>query len=437
VSTTIIDRRPAGKGKSTVNRRKFLKRVRGQVRDAVKEIIRDGNIGDIVDGKQKKIRVPGKGLEQPTIHHSEGGIHDYVIPGNKKYVQGDREERPQSGDGGDGGSTASDEEGTSEDGFVFSLTHKEFLELFFEGLELPDLVKKNITTLEEFTMKRSGFATDGSPSRLNILRTMRQARGRNRALTASKRKRLKLAKQELADVNLRIENLIAQGLDTSEEEKTQQALNDEIAKLSAKIQKVPFIDDVDLRYNRWDKHPTPTTQAVMFNIMDVSGSMGEWEKEMAKRFFMMLYLFLTKNYERVDIVFIRHHTVAKEVDEQEFFYSTETGGTLVSPALELMNDIIKERYPLNQWNVFACQASDGDNWLNDNVKAYETMRSIILPQLQYYAYIEINQDGDINGGSDLWPHYKRLTDEHDNMASSIIFDVNDIYPVFRELFEKK
>ena len=113
----------------------------------------------------------------------------------------------------------------------------------------------------------------------------------------------------------------------------------------------------------------------MFCLMDVSGSMDEERKDIAKRFFILLYLFLTRNYERIEVVFIRHHTIAKEVDEDEFFHSRESGGTVVSSALKLMQEIIRERYPLTEWNIYAAQASDGDNWDDDSSSAITCRRA--------------------------------------------------------------
>jgi uncharacterized sporulation protein YeaH/YhbH (DUF444 family) len=97
----------------------------------------------------------------------------------------------------------------------------------------------------------------------------------------------------------------------------------------------------------------------MFCLMDVSGSMGEREKDLAKRFFMLLHLFLKRRYERLDIVFIRHTHDAQEVDEHTFFYSRQSGGTIVSTALEEMKKIVHDRYATGEWNIYAAQASDG------------------------------------------------------------------------------
>jgi len=433
MSHIIIDRRKNSKGKSTTNRQRFLKRVKKQVNDAVKDVIRDGKIGDIVNSKEKKIKIPGKGLNQPTFQHDkDGGIKDTVRPGNKDFNQGDRIKRPEGGGGGGGKKGSKD--GVGEDEFTFHLTKEEFLDLFFEDLELPDMIKKNIAKLDEFENQRAGFSIDGNQSRLNIKQSMRQARGRKIGLRAPKKKKLKAAQKELA--------LLEDSVTTYDASKDAEIavrieeLKTIIATLKRQIKAIPFLDDMDLRYNRWEKVPVPTTQAVMFGIMDVSASMGEWEKEMAKRFFMLMLLFLHYNYERVDIVWIRHHIQAKEVDEDEFFHSKETGGTIVSSALEMMSDIIKDRYPVHAWNIFGCQISDGDNWYEDNLNATEILKNQILPLSQYFAYVEVDQRR-AAGESDLWGPYESVKAGSKKMEMSIVNDVTEIYPVFRKLFEKR
>lgn len=437
----IIDRRKNDKKKSSTNRARYVRRVREQVKDAVKEIIRDGSIQDNLNGGSKKIRIKKKNLSQPEFHHDKnGGIRDIVQPGNKQFEQGDRLPKPK-GEGGGGGGSKGSPDGEGQDEFEFALSREEFLDLFFEDLELPDMVKKDMVTVDSYVMKRAGFTVDGNPSRLNILRSMKMAKGRRVALKAPKKAEIKELEEQLA----LLQQQYTRGLGDVEAEEIKKqivVLEEEIARLKRKKKAVPFIDDIDLRYNRWEKHPQPTTQAVMFGIMDVSGSMDEWKKEMAKRFFMLMLLFLQYNYERVDIVWIRHHTTAKEVDEQEFFYSQESGGTLVSPAYEMMMDIIKDRYPLNQWNVFGTHISDGDDYSGDSPIARDVLSQRILPISQYFAYVEVKQDfllepSTAGSNSDLWPFYEPLTETHKNFVMSVINDVSQIYPVFRKLFEKR
>jgi hypothetical protein len=210
-------------------------------------------------------------------------------------------------------------------------------------------------------------------------------------------------------------------------------LEDEIRRLEDKIATIPFVDTFDLRYRNRIIEPSPTTQAVMFCLMDVSGSMDATRKEMAKRFFILLYLFLTRTYENIQVVFIRHHTIAKEVNEEDFFYSRETGGTVVSSALELMHKIIKERYPTSDWNIYAAQASDGDNWDGDSPNCSNLLNESIMPLLQYFAYVEIMP----HNHQSLWRHYEGVNAQHRNFDMQSIDNVNEIYPVFRKLFARK
>lgn len=433
MSHIIIDRRKNDKKKSSVNRSRYVRRVREQVKEAVKDIIRDGTIAENLGSSEKKVKISRKGLNKPTFQHdNKGGKKDHVLPGNKDFQSGDRVDRPPEGGSGRGKEGGMD--GEDQDDFEFSLTREEFLDMFFEDLELPDLVKRDMVSVVNYVMKRSGFTTDGNPSRLNILRSMKHAKGRRIALRTPKKREIEELEKELANLQL---------VETSgSEEKRKYVLsrieeiNERITMLKRKAKAIPFLDDGDLRYNRWDKVVQPTTQAVMFGIMDVSGSMGEWEKEMAKRFFMLMLLFLQHNYERVDIVWIRHHSIPKEVDEDEFFYSSESGGTVVSTALELMKEIIDERYPPNLWNIFGTQISDGDNTHQDLAVASDVMEKQILPISQYFAYVEVDQHGEA-GQSDLWPYYEKLAGSNKNFVLSIVDDVAKIFPTFHKLFEKK
>jgi len=176
----------------------------------------------------------------------------------------------------------------------------------------------------------------------------------------------------------------------------------------------------------------PTSKAVMFCLMDVSGSMDEARKDLAKRFFILLYLFLTRHYEKIDIVFIRHHTQAQEVDEQNFFHSTETGGTVVSSALVLMEEIARARYPTSEWNIYGAQASDGDNWHHDSGRCRELLANNILPLCRYFAYVQVAEEE-----QNLWDEYSALAADAKAFAIRKVTEASQIYPVFRELFKKE
>ena len=162
--------------------------------------------------------------------------------------------------------------------------------------------------------------------------------------------------------------------------------------------------------------------------------MSEHMKELAKRFFMLLYVFLNKRYKKVDIVFIRHTDEAKEVDEQTFFHGTESGGTRVSSALHEVKKIAKERYARDEWNIYVAQASDGDNDPRDNVEATALLTGDILPFSQYYAYLEVNEPGHGSAASSLWRAFEALHDPR--LAQRAVSRREDIYPIFRELFSR-
>jgi len=420
--TQIIDRRINGKNQSAVNRQRFLRRFREQIRKSVSDAISQRSIKDIDRGES--VNIPTKDTNEPIFHHGAGGKREVVQPGNTDFVTGDKIPRPPSGGGsGPGKGQASNSDQTGEDDFVFQLTREEFLEFFFEDLELPDLVKTQLVAIPEYKYVRAGYTTSGVPTNINVIRSMKGALARRIALQNPYIKQLKQAEQEYDELKTIHE----------EDDPRMVALRKEIERLKAKIKAIPFIDTFDLRYNHRIKEPTPTTRAVMFCLMDVSGSMNEERKDIAKRFFILLYLFLTRAYENIDVVFIRHHTTAKEVDEQEFFYSRETGGTVVSSALELMHEIIMERYPTSDWNIYAAQASDGDNWEGDSPTCREILVNKIMPCVQYYAYVEITA----YEHQSLWREYEKVKANFGNFAIQDIAGLSSIYPVFRELFKKQ
>src|ERR1700690_510880 len=413
----LVDRRLSGRNRSAVNRQRFLRRFKGQIREAVTDAISGRKVADLERGEQ--VSIPSKDLSEPIFRHGPGGRRNVIHPGNKEFVSGDRVDRPE--DGGAGGGASQDGEGM--DDFVFELSKEEFMDFFFQDLALPDLVKKQLAAVPEVKRVRSGFVSQGNPSNLNVVRSMKKAVGRRLALASGPREALREAEEALED-------LVAAGLGASAEA---DELREFIETLKNRIAAVPFIDTWDLRYvNRVDQ-PQPSSQAVMFCLMDVSGSMDENRKNIAKRFFMLLYLFLTRSYERIDVVFIRHHTVAKEVDEEDFFSSRESGGTVVSSALALMREIILERYPTASWNIYAVQASDGDNREDDSPRCRELLVQGLLPLVQYFAYVEI----EAREPQSLWNEYEKVRALSQRFAMQRILSLEDIYPVFRELFRKK
>ncbi len=419
--TRIVDKRKNGKNRSAVNRRRFLQRYKQQIKRAVADAVSQRSITDIEQGE--RINIPTRDISEPTFRHGRGGRREIVHPGNEEFLPGDKIPRPKGGGAGGSGSGKASKDGEGVDEFAFELSKEEFMEFFFEDLELPNLVKRKLTAIKSPKSVRAGFTTDGSPNNINVIRSLRSALGRRIALGAPYRKRLREAQERL--------EALKRHPDPAPE--SIRELEDEIRRLRIKINAIPFLDPVDLRYNHRITVPQPSTQAVMFCLMDVSGSMDQLKKEIAKRFFILLYLFLTRNYERIDIVFLRHHTIAKEVDEHDFFYSRETGGTVVSSVLELMRDIVAERYDPEEWNIYAAQASDGDNWHDDSPRCRELLLQDILPKVQYFAYVEITPEHH----QSLWYEYQEVAAACAHFAMQRIDGPGDIYPVFRELFKKQ
>jgi uncharacterized sporulation protein YeaH/YhbH (DUF444 family) len=416
----FIDRRDQSSKKSTVNRQRFLKRFKSQIKKAVSDAVNKRGITDIV--QEETVTIPSKDLMEPQFSTGHGGKIERVLPGNDVFQKGDTIKRPPPNQSqGSGGEASNSGDGT--DPFIFQLSKEEFLDVFFEDLELPDLIKKELAKISEWETVRTGISHTGTPTNINIVRSMRAATGRRLSLGGPLRGQLKKLEQDLTQY---------------EKEPTghQQQIDEikaKIASIHRRLNKIPFIDTIDLRYNNFTKISKPSTQAVMFCIMDVSGSMDEPKKEIAKRFFILLYLFLTKNYKHIDLVFIRHHTAAKQVDEQEFFYSRETGGTVVSSALELLEHLLHTKYSNQAWNIYIAQASDGDNWNADSPYCGKILADKVLPLAQYYAYVEIMP----RHHQSLWEVYQSLANQNPHFAIQTIHQLSDIYPVFRELFKRK
>jgi uncharacterized protein len=414
----IIDRRLAGKNKSIGNRERFLRRYKEQIREAVRGAVSGRSIRDMEQAEN--ITIPRKDISEPVFHHGQGGLRDTVHPGNTDYLRGDRIERPPGGGAGRGGQASDSGEG--EDDFVFTLNKEEFMQVFFEDLALPHLLRTQIGDTPEWKSHRAGYTHDGTPGNLAVARSMRGALGRRLALGAAARRELKALKHRLLELE---QNPLGHDPEI-------RRLRLDIQALTLRLKGIPFLDPLDLRFRGLVKTPVPTAKAVMFCLMDVSGSMDEARKDLAKRFFVLLYLFLTRHYERIDIVFIRHHTQAQEVSEDEFFHATESGGTVVSSALELMHKIQQERYSPQEWNIYGAQASDGDNYSNDSGRCRELLAEKLLPVCRYFAYVQVAEPE-----QNLWEMYTQLQDGNTNFAMRKATEQDQIYPVFRDLFKKE
>lgn len=430
----IIDRRKNGKNKSSENRQKFLRRYRQSISEAVRKGVANRRISD-VDKKGVDIKINRKSISEPYFGHDyDTGIRKGVNTGNYKYTEGDRIRKPMSGDGQGGGAGNG---GDGEDEFTFSISKEEFMEYFFQDMALPNLIKRTLLGSNNFKIERAGYSTVGIPANLDLSRSMIQAIGRRFALKGSHSKMV-------TELQLELEDLLA--IRESDRTPEQNARIQEIPSLIAEHERrsgnIPFIDDFDLRYKLHKKIPRPTNRAVMFCIMDVSGSMGEHEKDLAKRFYTLLYLFLTKMYEKVDVRYIRHHHEAREVDEEAFFYDRDSGGTIVSTGFRIIDDIIKSDYPAKEWNIYIAQTSDGDNWETDDADLKNILNERILPKCQHMAYLEVGRDGDwrTKDGyeTQIWKTYAPLMERWvGKMDMKKLRDLNDVGDVFKEFYRKR
>jgi len=431
----IVDRRLNPGGKNLANRQRFMRRAKSLIRKAVHDSATNRSIKDADQGGE--VALPTQGMHEPSFRRAAGtGIREHLLPGNKQYIEGDTIARPEGG--GDGEGSEGSQDGEGQDDFRFALSRDEFVELFLEDLELPDLAKRKVVDAEAVSWQRAGYSVSGSPANLAINRTVRNSLSRRIALKRPKAEDIAQLQAEIDAIETDAAALSDAALMARLEE-----LKAELGRKQRRTSLIPYIDPLDVRYRRFDPVPKPVAQAVMFCLMDVSGSMTEHMKDLAKRFYSLLYIFLRRRYKNVDVVFIRHTHVAAEVDEDTFFHSPETGGTVVSTALEEMQKVILERYSPDNWNIYAAQASDGDNTASDNDKTANLLTKSILPACQYYAYLEVGRDsehfppGFIRRDSDLWQTYSSIIRNGAPMQMRKVGHRRDIYPVFRELFAKK
>lgn len=485
--TLIIDRRQEpvrhtfGKDKA-----RFLNRIRDAVHKAVQDKAADGPIKDIGKGGVK-IPVPKALTQEPVIHHQRSPIFKKVFPGNL-YDVGDIVEVPSGGGGGSGpgegeGSPDADDD---QDDFIW-LSEKEFLNIFFDGRVLPDMVKLHSQANTITERQRSGYISKGPSHKLDMNVTNQKRRGEQIVFNkvAEKRMLKNFAEQydiyrgykpDFPEIELKGKKSKNDQLDTVETAlKTMSGDIDpeenggyDSKLLSAMFNCVSTIEEaVDpsviaepdmkrlevlrtrlpeavktardakkfqsrhLTYKFDDEVQKPAAKAVMICKMDVSYSMTQEDKNTAKAFFFILNQFLEKNYDEVEMVFITHTTTAEEVDEEEFFYGQRTGGTIVSSCLEKEQEIIKERYNTAEWNIYSVQASDGDNPTPDNEKVATLMREN-MPLQQASYFIEIRDP--------RWPistlHqvYKNLADELPQLHTATISSPADAIEAFKSFF---
>lgn len=417
----IIDRRLNPSNKSITDRQRFIGRTKDQIKKSVSDAVSSKKISDTGKG----FTIPIKGISEPTFQKDRNtGKKDFVIPGNEEYEERDAIGKPK-GSGKGSGKNASDG-GDGQDEFQFTLTESEFMDFFMDDLELPDLVRKKMKDATVTLPERRGFTTSGNPANLDVKATLKQSLGRTIALKRPKKDFIAFLEEELE-----------QAIEDDDQEKIQQ-LEEELKTNKRRIKAIPWIDPVDVRYRLFVQQPQPVAKAVMFCLMDVSSSMTEQLKDMSKRFFRLLYVFLKKKYKAVDIVFIRHTSEAEEVTEDVFFYDQQSGGTIVSTVLEKLIEVQKQRFPTDDYNIYVCQCSDGDSWSNDGEKCIKLVNDDILQFVQYFAYLEV-KDGENTwasaGKTSLWESYSKIANP--KFAMRNVKHKSEIWTVFKDLFSRE
>ena len=371
---TIIDRRPQGRKASEGNRQRFLKKYKKHIKEAVDRLAGNQDITNIT--KKRKIVAKKNDLNEPNFQHDpHRGKHDYILAGNETLENGDTIYRPPA-DNKRG--TEGDPDGDVFDDFVFTLTKEEFIDTYFSDMELPDYIKQGVKGSTKLKLQRAGYTKEGVPARLDLFKTLKQSIARRKAT-------------------------------------------------NSKL----FLTDADLRYKYFKKVAFPIKEAVVFLLMDVSASMDEVRKTMGKKFFLLLYLFLTKTYDKISVRFIRHAHMAEEVAEKEFFYEGVHGGTIVSTGLSLINDIITKEIALDTVNVYIAQASDGENSYDDTGNTLSLLTEL-LQKVQYFIYVQIREN-DFDGS--LLENYSKVGAQ--NLSTALVTQDRDIYPALRDLFKKK
>jgi uncharacterized sporulation protein YeaH/YhbH (DUF444 family) len=414
VTSVIIDRRQNPRDRSLVNRQRFIERVRDGVRKSSHRALGGKGLHDRSDAE---LTVAGGGVAEPRFAQDpRTGERDIVLPGNRQYSVGDLIEKPQSGGGGAGGT----QPGQGEGDFSFGVSHDELVDIIMEDLELPRLLRRSHASVETTAPRRAGYAPSGPPSSLDIGQTMAQSLARRIALRGPKLTRLAELERER---------------EQCEDEERRTTIEAEIARLSAMAHAIAFLDPLDLRYRRFERQPKPSARAVMLCIIDVSASMGDRERRLAKQFFHLLSLFLHRKYREVDIVFVRHHHEAEECDEATFFASGSTGSTVVSTAYRVAEKVIKERFSSEDWNLYLAQVSDGDNMGSDGPACAEALGRL-LPRARHLAYVEVLREGPahVTRTTDLWSVLEKVARRHDNLGMRQVMDDDDVVPAFRSLF---
>ena len=440
-SFIFVDRRKTGHGRSLNNRQKLLRRIRDSIKNSKPEDIdANGIAGSGTPNKtlNNPVRVARTALSEPVFHYAPYvGEREVVLIGNDRFLKGD--DFPLADEFSSSSSAGPGED--SEDDFIVNISRSEFFAVFFEDCELPDLFDNHERVLPQATLKPAGFQRSGNPGQLSVIRSYKNSLGRRLAITRDERDELEELEKEKDAIDASFKDIYwvdpfgAAGQRLCD-------IEDRIEVLKTKINSASVFEDVDLRFRKSEKVQVKSADAVFIMIMDVSGSMDEEKKRMARKFFSLQYAFIKSKYPQTDLVFIAHTENPYELSEEEFFTTRLSGGTVVSPALELAHKIIKERYDARQSNIYLSYASDGDNWEEDNEMVKEEIESNgLLSKLRHMVYAQVGQSFaagfGFSGGSTLQGVMKQISGNSKKLSTTTIFDENEVFHAFKTVYKKR
>lgn len=383
---TVADR-------SASDRRRHKQKIEKSIKEGIHNIVAEESIIG-KDGK-KKIRIPVRGIKEYRFVYGNNESNGKVGSAPGKNIRrgqkiGENQGSPTKGNGSNPG------EDQGEEYYDVEITLEELSDYLFSDLELPDLERKSLKKTYSEKLKRKGYRPEGILPRLD----------KKKSAIARIKRRKAASKRE--------------GFDEDK--------------------KFSFHEE-DLVYRNFKKAIKPCSNAVIFFVMDISGSMTTQKKFMARSFYFLLYHFIRSKYNHTEIVFVSHDTVAYEVNEDQFFTRGNSGGTKVSSGLVMVDDIIHQRYHPDAWNIYVFQCSDGDNWPDDTEKTIDVMSKLKrLSQLVGYCEIDTSPL-DAGGGSQWFSEsrlsnvYKPIVDKKFKMAE--IKSKKDVWPAFNKFFSRR
>ena len=383
---SIFRKHSTNADRSATDRRRHKEKIEKAIKEGIHDIVAEESIiGQ--DGK-KKIKIPVRGIKEYQFVYGRGQGSKGVgaAPGSDiKKGQVIKKGQKSQGKGGKPDKPGNE---AGEEFYEVEVTLDELAKYLFDDLNLPDLEKKANTTVVAEKIKRKGYRSKGIRTRLSKKETLKN----------------KIRRQKRAQKNGTFD--------------------------SESGERFPFHED-DLKYKHIEVTKKPITNAVIYFIMDTSGSMTKDKKFLARSFMFLLYQFIRYKYSSVETVFISHSTTAQEVSEDDFFKKGSSGGTYISSGLKMALDITETRFNPASWNIYTFHCSDGENWPEDNEKSIELMDQLAkISQLAGYVQIKAENIW----GDEMSKIFEPVEKTNSNFKVLKIFDKEDVWPEFSKLF---